>query len=114
MIKIAPCVLAAAATTLCTTALGIFAVDIIQPVLAADALSGKRLAERWCAACHVVALNQREANADAPPFEEIAKRPNFSERGLATFLLDPHAKMPNMNLTRIEADDIATYVGTLR
>jgi hypothetical protein len=31
-----------------------------------------------------------------------------------TFLLDPHAKMPNMNLTRIEANDIAAYIGTLR
>jgi hypothetical protein len=54
------------------------------------------------------------ANADALPFEEIAKRPNFTESGLATFLLDPHAKMPNMNLTRFEAGDIAAYVGKLR
>jgi cytochrome c2 len=68
----------AAATALCAT----FAVDIVRPVLAADAFNGKRLAERWCAACHVVAVSQREANADAPPFEEIAKRPNFNESGL--------------------------------
>jgi hypothetical protein len=59
-------------------------------------------------------FSQRQANADAPPFEEIAKRPNFSESGLVTFLLDPHAKMPNMNLTRIEANDIAAYLETLR
>jgi mono/diheme cytochrome c family protein len=95
-------------------AIGILAAVMAQPVLAADALSGERLAERWCAACHVVASNQRQANADAPPFEEIAKRPNFTESGLATFLLDPHAKMPNMNLTRSEAGDIAAYVGKLR
>jgi|SRR5215467_4649913 len=87
---------------------------IIGPALTADAINGKRLAERWCAACHVVTVNQREANADAPPFEEIAKRPKFSEPDLVTFLLDPHAEMPNMNLTRIEADDIAAYIGTLR
>ena len=37
-------------------------------------------------------------------------RPNFSETGIMTFLLDPHAKMPNMNLTRFEAGDIAAYV----
>jgi hypothetical protein len=30
------------------------------------------------------------------------------------FLLDPHTKMPNMNLTRVETADIAAYVGTLR
>ena len=101
-------------TALCATGFGILAAEIIPPALAADAINGKRLAERWCAACHVVTVNQREANADAPPFEEIAKRPNFSELGLVTFLLNPHAKMPNMNLTRIEADDIAAYIGTLR
>jgi mono/diheme cytochrome c family protein len=91
----------------------IFAADAGHAALAADASNGRRVAERWCAACHVVTGAQRQANADAPTFEEIAKRPNFSEPGLVTFLLDPHAKMPNMNLTRIEADDIAAYIGTL-
>ena len=33
---------------------------------------------------------------------------------MMTFLLDPHAKMPNMNLTRFEADDIAAYINKLR
>lgn len=102
------------AAALCTTAFGVFTADIVRPALAADAFNGKRLAELWCAVCHVVTGNQRQANADAPPFEEIAKRPNFSEPGLVGFLLDPHAKMPNMNLTCIEANDIAAYVGTLR
>jgi mono/diheme cytochrome c family protein len=91
---------------------GVLATAIAQPALAADASNGARLAMRWCAACHVVASNQREANADAPPFEEIAKR--FSEPGLTTFLRDPHAKMPDMSLTRFEAADIAAYVGTLK
>jgi mono/diheme cytochrome c family protein len=93
-------------------AFGVLAAVIAQPALAADASNGERLAMRWCAACHVVSNDQREANADAPPFEGIAKR--FSESGLVTFLLDPHAKMPNMNLSRIEAGDIAAYVSTLR
>ena len=96
----------------CIAALGI--VSAVMPVQAADAMNGERLAQRWCSACHVVASDQRQANADAPPFEEIAKRPNFSKSGLTTFLLDPHAKMPNMNLSRIEAGDIAAYVRRLR
>jgi hypothetical protein len=49
----------------------------------------------------------RQASSDAPPFEELARRPNFSETGMMTFLLDPQAKMPNMNLTRFEAADKA-------
>jgi mono/diheme cytochrome c family protein len=85
-----------------------------SPVLAADATNGKRVAMRWCAACHVVAPDQRHAYADAPPFKEIASRPNFSESGLVTFLLNPHAKMPNMSLTRVEANDVAAYIRTLR
>ena len=114
MSKTGPSFMIVAVSALCTTAFGIFAADVVRPALAADAVNGRRLAELWCAACHVVTMNQRQANADAPPFEEIAKRSNFSEPGLVTFLLDPHAKMPNMNLTRIEANDIAAYIKTLR
>ena len=95
-------------------ALGIVTALLAGPVLAADASNGKRVAVRWCATCHVVAPDQRNAYADAPPFKEIASRPNFSESGLVTFLLNPHAKMPNMSLTRIEAADIAAYIRTLR
>ncbi len=92
-------------------ALGLFAAS---PAAAADAYNGKRLAQRWCAACHVVTTAQRYSNADAPPFEEIAKRPGFTEDGLATFLLNPHAKMPDMNLTRFEIADIAAYVARFK
>jgi mono/diheme cytochrome c family protein len=95
-------------------AMGIVTALVAGPVLAADASNGKRVAVRWCATCHVVAPDQRHAYADAPPFREIANRPNFSESGLVTFLLNPHAKMPNMSLTRVEADDIAAYIRTLR
>jgi mono/diheme cytochrome c family protein len=100
------------AVALCVAALGM--ISAVTPIRAADAMNGERLAQRWCAACHVVSSDQRQAYADAPPFEEIAKRPNFSESGLMTFLLDPHAKMPNMNLSRIEAGDIAAYVHRLQ
>jgi hypothetical protein len=34
--------------------------------------------------------------------------------GHRTFLLDPHSKMPNMNLTRMEAGDIAAYIHRLQ
>ncbi len=96
---------------ICAATFGALAIDV---AFAADAANGKRLAERWCEACHVVTASQSQASADAPPFEEIAKRPNFNETGLATFLLDPHAKMPNMNLSRIEAGDIVAYIATLK
>jgi len=97
-----------------TTAFAMLMTAAVQPALGADARNGEQLAQRWCSACHVVTNVQREANSDAPPFEAIAKRSNFSENGLMTFLLNPHAKMPNMNLSRIEAADIAAYVAKLK
>jgi mono/diheme cytochrome c family protein len=80
---------------------------------AADASHGRQVARRWCASCHVVAANQRQTTAEAPPFATIARRSDFDARRLATFLLNPHPKMPNMSLTRVEAADIAAYIGSL-
>jgi len=78
---------------------------------AADARKGETLAKRWCAACHVVAADQQRASTQAPPFSAIAKKPDFNEGKLAYFLLNPHPKMPDMNLSRSEAGDLAAYIG---
>ena len=80
---------------------------------AADAYSGGQIARRWCEPCHVVAGDQRGPTGEAPPFASIAKRPGFDTGQLALFLLDPHPKMPNMSLTRIEAGDLAAYIASL-
>jgi len=80
----------------------------------ADSSNGERLARQWCASCHVVALDQKQANADVPTFATIAKLPGFDRDKIAYFLLDPHPKMPNMSLTRAEATDLADYIATLR
>jgi mono/diheme cytochrome c family protein len=79
-----------------------------------DAANGARLAQQWCAACHVVAPGQMQASAAVPPFVEIAKRSDFNAAQLALFLLNPHPLMPNMALTRKEAADLAAYIGTQR
>ncbi|MBR1088611.1 c-type cytochrome [Bradyrhizobium manausense] len=82
--------------------------------LAADADHGADLARRWCASCHLVTSGQTQASADVPSFASIARRPDFSPERLAFFLLDPHPKMPNFPLSRIEAADLAAYIGSLR
>lgn len=84
-----------------------------QAAPAADARNGERLAQRWCAACHVVAPAQRQATGEAPPFASIAARPGFSASQVAFFLLAPHPRMPDMSLTRREAEDLAAYIGAL-
>jgi mono/diheme cytochrome c family protein len=75
--------------------------------LAADIKHGEQLAHQWCAACHVVAANQKSPTSEAPPFATVARSPNFDANRLAFFLLDPHPKMPDMSLTRAEAADLA-------
>ena len=82
--------------------------------LAADPDHGADLAKRWCASCHVVTSEQKQASADVPAFAAIARKPDFTPEKLAFFLLDPHPKMPNFPLSRIEAGDIAAYIGSLR
>jgi len=80
---------------------------------AADPQHGGELARRWCAACHVVASSQQSGADMVPSFQSIARRPGFNARALAFFLLDPHPKMPDMALSRREADDLAAYIASL-
>jgi mono/diheme cytochrome c family protein len=77
---------------------------------AADVANGEKLAKRWCAACHVVAIDQKSGNTQAAPFSAVAKLPGFDSAKLALFLLYPHPKMPDMNLSRSEAADLAAYI----
>jgi mono/diheme cytochrome c family protein len=77
---------------------------------AADPENGERMARRWCASCHVVAPDQRQPTAEATPFAAIGKIPGFNEALLAFFLLHPHPRMPDMNLSRAEAADLAAYI----
>jgi mono/diheme cytochrome c family protein len=90
------------------------AVMDVSPAVAADADHGADLAKRWCATCHMVDSNQKQASADVPPFAMIAAKPDFTPEKLAFFLLEPHPKMPNFPLSRSEAADIAAYIGSLR
>jgi len=79
---------------------------------AADAAKGEIIAKRWCAACHLVASDQKQANSDAPSFASVARK-NPSAKTLGAFLTDPHPKMPDMNLTRSEIADIVAYIKSL-
>jgi mono/diheme cytochrome c family protein len=97
--------------------LGLAAVAIaIAPAMAkaADAHNGERLAQRWCASCHVISSTQQGSATDvAPPFTSIAKMPHLNAPRIALYLLAPHPRMPDMNLTRNEAADLAAYIASL-
>lgn len=79
---------------------------------AADAVEGARLSRQWCADCHVVGAAQGHAMSDAPSFQSIAQRPDFDAKVISYYLLSPHPPMPNLTLSRHEADDLAAYIAT--
>lgn len=90
----------------------ILAVALTEGASAADAHKGETLAKRWCATCHIVASDQQRGTTQAPAFSTIARKPGFNETTLAYFLLVPHPRMPDMNLSRSEAADLAAYINT--
>jgi mono/diheme cytochrome c family protein len=79
-------------------------------LFAADAHKGEMIAKRWCVACHIVSSDQPQGTTQAPPFSAVASKPYFNETTLAYFLLMPHPRMPDMNLSRSEAADFAAYI----
>jgi mono/diheme cytochrome c family protein len=97
----------------CVAAILLAASTLAQPAVAADAQNGEALAKRWCASCHLVAPDQQTASADAAPFATVGRTPGFSAEKLALFLLAPHPKMPDLQLSRREAADLAAYIAKL-
>jgi mono/diheme cytochrome c family protein len=82
--------------------------------LAANPDNGSDLAQRWCTGCHVVSGDQIKGTDIAPSFASIAERPDYNVEKLASFLLEPHPKMPNMALSPEEANDISAFIGEQR
>jgi mono/diheme cytochrome c family protein len=80
-----------------------------------DTVAGQQLAERWCSSCHVVgpALERGISNG-APTFAAIARLKSTTPLSLRAFLLTPHARMPDLHLTRDEIDNLAAYIMSLR
>ncbi|PVB61567.1 cytochrome C552 [Labrenzia sp. 011] len=87
----------------------------MSPAWAGDAATGKTLALRWCAACHLVAEDQPSvASTSLPSFYDIAADPGWTEAGLTTFLADPHPSMPGMALGNTEIANLAAYISSLK
>ena len=81
---------------------------------AGDAGNGKILAERWCQTCHAIAANQPMEVTEAPACASIARKPGFDEARVATFLLAPHPKMPDIGLGRDAAADLAAFIASFK
>ncbi len=84
-----------------------------------DLANGKRLATQWCASCHLVTPDQKQAKADVPPFMTIANRGEEELLRLPLFLANPaHSKpgtqMPDFNLSRQAIADLVAYIRSLK
>ena len=99
------------------TALAVTATALAAPPVPSDPARGGRLAERWCASCHLVSAEQKTASADAPSFAALAATPGRTPDGIADFLTLPgttHSRMPDLSLSRVEIDDISAYIASLK
>ena len=94
-------------------ALGVCAWVPSAEALPPDVAHGEALARRWCASCHIVANDQTRGADNAPAFASIAKMPGFSAEKITRFLMDPHPKMPDMQLSRDETRDLGAYIASL-
>jgi len=80
-----------------------------------DVATGQKLAETWCSSCHLVGAPHGAAVSNgAPTFTAIAADKSVTVLSLRAFLQTPHARMPDLHLTREEVDDLASYILSLR
>ena len=73
---------------------------------------GRTLARAWCAECHRVESGR--FGVFAADFSEVANLPSTTALSLRVFLQSNHNDMPNFSLKPAEADDIITYILSLR
>jgi mono/diheme cytochrome c family protein len=72
---------------------------------AQDVDNGRRLAERWCVECHAIDSSAARTSR-VIPFAAIAKKPGINAEMIASFLLMPHAAMPNLPMSRKDVEEI--------
>jgi mono/diheme cytochrome c family protein len=78
--------------------------------LAQDIENGQRLSERWCSGCHAIGPAAPAKSRRIISFASIAERPGVTSDMIASFLLMPHATMPNLPMSRKDAQDIAAFI----
>jgi len=72
---------------------------------------GKALAQKYCAACHVV--DSQGGGTDAVP-SFAAAAASRSDDFLHTQLMKPHGKMPPVDLTNDQIDALVAYIESLK
>ena len=71
-------------------------------------VSGKDIAGRWCAQCHLV--DGGRARGAAPPLPAIARDVSWTDDRLAAFLTKPHGGMRGFSLSRQDIENLVAYI----
>lgn len=81
-----------------------------------DAVAGKKTAGSLCAQCHDTTGNEkpRSPPGNAPPFITLAQTQGQTPEKLRRYLMLPHGRMVNLLLTGRDADDVVSYIVSLR
>jgi len=92
--------------TLCGSALA-----AADPANAERLAEGRRIAETWCANCHLVGPGSKGPAGDAaPPFGAIAGMTSTTSMSLRAFLTTPHGRMPDYRLTNAQIDAVSDWI----
>jgi mono/diheme cytochrome c family protein len=82
---------------------------------AQDVGRGQRLAETWCASCHVVNRNASEASATgAPTFVAVAGEQGQTREKLLAAMNPQHSRMPDLQLSKQQQEDLVAYIFSLK
>ena len=90
---------------------------LVAAASGSDAYAGTlAFAQAACGGCHAVEASGLSPNPSAPPFAEVANRPDLTRVTLATWLRDAHNFPEEMefDLQGSQVEAIADYILTLR
>lgn len=95
--------------------LALILVAVSGPALAQSAETGRALAERWCAECHVTGTGQARAVDGVPSFEALARDPRLEEGTFWDRVSNPrHPAMPGFTLSREQLRSLWLFVQAQR
>jgi cytochrome c len=76
--------------------------------------AGQKLAQKYCADCHVIEATSKPAWNDPPPFQTTANRPDVTTASLVAHTRKPHGNLDTNVRPPAEAEALAAYILSLR
>jgi mono/diheme cytochrome c family protein len=102
-------------TAMLAASLAIISAQVRAADPPSDLERGRTLARTWCSQCHTVEPGDRQQRADGlASFSALANDPRNTPDRLRAFLTRPHGRMPDLNLSRQDRDDLVAYLVSMK